>query len=59
MRFYLFKEFEKKIFQQTYNENVYIKFNKIYEMIINNYFFKKFIRRFYRYIHHYYKCNIN
>ena len=26
---------------------------------MNNYFFRKLIRRFHRYIHHYYKCNIN
>ena len=31
----------------------------MYKVIINNYFFKKLIRRFYHYIHYYYKCNIN
>ena len=28
-------------------------------MITNNYFFRKFTRRFHYYIYHYYKCNIN
>ena len=59
MRLYLFKKFEKKIFQQTHNENTHIEFNKTYKMITNNYFFKKLTPRLHYYIHHYHKCNIN
>ena len=36
-----------------------MNFNKTYKIIINNYFFRKFIRRFHYYIYYYYECNIN
>ena len=59
VRLCLFKKFEKKIFYQIHDGNAHIGFNKTYEVIMNNYFFRKLTRRLHRYIYHYYKCNIN
>ncbi len=38
---YLFKKFEKKIFEQTYNNNYYTNFLRIYKIITTNFYFWK------------------
>ncbi len=42
---YLSKKFEKKIFEQIYNNNYYIDFLKIYKTIITNFYFRKLIKQ--------------
>ena len=59
VRLYLLKVFEKEIFYEAYNYNIYTGFNRTYKVIISNYFFRKLTRRLYRYIHHYYEYNLN
>ena len=49
----------KKIFAQAHDENVYFGFHRTCETITAKYFFKKFTRRFRRYIHHCHECNFN
>ena len=51
-RLCLFKEFEKKIFEQTHDHNSHVDFNKTYETIIVNFYFRKFNNRLHRYIAH-------
>jgi len=36
---YLFKKFKKEIFEQTYNNNYYTNFSKIYKIITTNFYF--------------------
>ncbi len=49
-RLYLFKEFEKEIFKQVYNNNYYASFLRIYETITTNFYFRKLIKRLKQYI---------
>ena len=51
--------YKKEIFQQTHNVNVHIEFNRTYNIITANYFFRKLTKKLHRYIEHYHECNFN
>ena len=57
-RLCLLKEFEKKIFEQTHDNNSHVDFNKTYETIIVNFYFRKLSNRLHRYIAHCHQCNL-
>ena len=57
-RLCLLKEFEKKIFEQTHDNNSHVDFNRTYETIIVNFYFRKLNNRLHRYIAHCHQCNL-
>ncbi len=49
-RLCLSKNFEKEIFEQTYNNNYHASFSRTYETITTNFYFRKLIKQLKRYI---------
>ena len=58
-RLCLLKEFEKKIFAQTHDENSHTDFSRTYKVITTNFYFRKLSNRLHRYISHCHECNLN
>ena len=54
----LFKKFKKEIFEQTHENNNHVEFNRIYEIIIINFYFRKLSNRLHRYIVYCHQCNL-
>ena len=59
VKFCLPSVYEKKIFQQTHDINVHIEFNRTYNIIIVNYFFRRLTKKFHRYIEYCHEYNLN